>query len=96
MKMHETELRLRERPSETITLRIPTETLTTLKKVADRRDMSWEGLVKLYIGTGLRADLATLFADQVLDATAEVLARHVQSAEEVSAIVKEIREQVRR
>lgn len=40
----------------------------------------------------MRQDLSRLFADRVLDTTAEVLARHIQSEEEVSAIMREIQE----
>jgi pyrroline-5-carboxylate reductase len=53
--------------------------------------MSIEALMKLYIGQGLRHDVAQRFADRVLDLTAQVLARHGQSQEQVDAIVREIR-----
>ena len=46
--------------------------------------MSVEALVKLYIGQGLRQDLARLFADRVLETTAQVLTHHLQSDAEVS------------
>jgi hypothetical protein len=42
-------------------------------------------------GQGLRQDLAKLFGDRVLETTAEVLAKHIESEEEVSAILREIR-----
>ncbi|WP_424099667.1 hypothetical protein [Moorena producens] len=45
-----------------------------LKKVATSRDMSCEALLKLYIGQGLREDLAKLFSNRVLEATAQVKA----------------------
>jgi pyrroline-5-carboxylate reductase len=54
--------------------------------------MPVEALIKLYLGQGLRSDLAQRFADQVLDLTAQVLARHGQSQEQVEAIVREIRQ----
>jgi len=85
------ELHVRPRPAQTISLEIPQDTLDSLKKVAATRDMSSEALAKFYIGQGLRQDLARLFADRVLDTTEQVLARHLQSAEEVSAILREIR-----
>ncbi len=47
--------------------------------------------MKLYIGQGLRQDLAQHFADRVLEKTAEVSTRHLQSTGEVSAILEEIR-----
>ena len=85
------ELRLRPRPTASITLRIPVETVTSLERVAASRDMSVDALIKFYVGQGLRQDLAKLFADRVLETTEQVLTRHIQSEEEVSAILKEIR-----
>ena len=84
-------LRLRPRPTTPLTIKIPMEALASTERVAASRDMSVEALVKLYIGQGLRQDLAKLFADRVLETTAQVLTRHIQSEEEVSAILKEIR-----
>lgn len=86
----ELELRILPRPSEQVTIDIPSDTLETLKKVADSRDMSYQALLKLYIGQGLRQDAAQLYADRVLEMTAEVLARHLDSKEEVAAILQEI------
>ncbi len=71
-----TELPIRPRPTHSVTLAIPTDTLTTLEQIASSRDMSVDALLKLYIGQGLRHDAAQRFADRVLDLTAEVLARH--------------------
>ncbi len=56
--------------------------------------MSYPALLKLYIGQGLRQDVAKLFADRVLEATAQVLARHIHSEEEVAAILREIQGEV--
>ena len=86
-----TELHIRSRSSTPVTLTVPTDTFTTLQAVATNRDMSVEALMKLYIGQGLRHDVAQRFADRVLDLTAQVLARHGQSQEQVDAIVREIR-----
>lgn len=93
MKMAKTDLdlHLRPRPMEAVSLEIPKDTLESLKKVAAKRDMSYQALLKFYIGQGLRQDLARLFGDHVLETTAEVLARHIHSEEEVSAILREIR-----
>lgn len=92
MKKPEEELELHFRPRavETVSIEIPKDTLDSLKKVAARRDMSCQALLKLYIGQGLRQDLTKLFADRVLEKTAQVLAQHIQSEEEVSAIIREI------
>jgi transcriptional regulator of met regulon len=86
-------LQLRSRPHETVSLEIPKDTLESLKKVAESRDMSCEALLKFYIGQGLRQDLAKLFSNRVLEATAQVLARHIQSEAEISDILQEIRSQ---
>jgi transcriptional regulator of met regulon len=86
-------LQLHPRPHETVSLEIPQDTLESLKKIADSRDMSCEALLKFYIGQGLRQDLAKLFSNRVLDTTARVLAKHIQSEAEISEILQEIRSQ---
>lgn len=60
MKKPEEELtlHLHSRATETVSIKIPTDALESLKKVASIRDMSPEALIKLYIGQGLRQDLA--------------------------------------
>jgi hypothetical protein len=52
--------------------------------------MSVNALIKLYLGQGLRQDLSKLYADRVLEKTAQVLTRHIHSEDEVSAILREI------
>jgi len=56
------ELRLRPRPAESFTLKIPVDAVANLQKVAASRDMTVEALLRLYIGQGLRQDLARLTA----------------------------------
>jgi hypothetical protein len=90
-KPEEMQLHLKPRPVETVSIQIPKDTLDSIKKIAENRDMSFEALVKFYIGQGLRQDLAKLFSEKVLESTAEVLARHIQSEEEISHIIQEIR-----
>lgn len=85
------ELRFRPRKNTRISFQIPAEALASLKKVAENRNMSVEALIKFYVGQGLRQDLSKLVADRVLEKTAQVLTRHIQSEEEVSTIMKEIR-----
>jgi hypothetical protein len=48
-------------------------------------------MLKLYISHGLRQDLSQTFAARVLEKPAQVLSKHLQSEEEVSAILREIR-----
>lgn len=59
------ELRLHPRVTETISLKIPADTVESLKKVAASRDMSLDALLKFYIGQGLRQDLAKLFVQKM-------------------------------
>lgn len=86
----ELELHLNPRETETVSIKIPKETLESLKKVAANRDMSLEGLLKFYIGQSLRQDLSKLFSERVLESTAQVLTRHIQSEDEILAIMQEI------
>jgi hypothetical protein len=86
------DLRLRPRPTTTVTISVPVDTLDALKRVAAERDMTVEALVKLYVGQGLRHDLARMFADRVLEVTEQVLSRHGQSQEQIDAIMREIRD----
>jgi len=84
-------LKPRPRPSEDVTLRLPLDALDSIDRIAASRDMSREALIKFYIGQGLRQDLAKLYGERVLEKTAQVLTKHLQSEEEVSAILREIR-----
>lgn len=87
-------LQLHPRPHETVSLEIPKDTLESLKKIADSRDMSCEALLKFYIGQGLRQDVANLFSNRVLEVAAQVLAQHIESETEISHILQEIRSQM--
>jgi hypothetical protein len=51
-------LQVHPQPSEPVTLAIPSDTLSMIREVAEKRDMSPEALMKLYIGYGLRQDWA--------------------------------------
>ena len=89
-------LRLHPRPTEAVSIQVPVDTLESLKKVADSREMPLEALLRLYIGRGLRQDLSKLFSERVLETTAQVLARHLQSEEEISKISQEIQAETTR
>ena len=88
----ESPLHVHPRDTEVISLTIPKDVIASLHQVAAQRDMAYQALLKLYIGQGLRQDLARLFGERVLETTAHVLARRLQSDEEVAAIMREIRE----
>lgn len=85
------ELVFRERPSQEIKIRLPVDVVASLEQVAASRDMTVEAIIRFYIGQSLRNDLSKLFADRVLEKTELVLTRHLNSEEQVSEILKEIR-----
>ncbi|MCI0441232.1 MAG: hypothetical protein L0177_19190 [Chloroflexi bacterium] len=85
------EIDFRPRESEMVSIKMPKDVVKSLKKVAIKRDMSFEALLKFYIGQGLRQDISRLFGDSVLEATEQVLSRHIESEEEVASILREIR-----
>ncbi|OCR01766.1 hypothetical protein BCD67_14205 [Oscillatoriales cyanobacterium USR001] len=98
MNNPEAEIKLQFRPriTETVSIEIPIDTLESIKKIAAIRDMSVEALLKFYIGQGLRADLTKAFSERLLNTTAEVLARHLNSEEEISTIMREIQAETAR
>lgn len=85
-----TELHLRPRAAENVTVSIPVDTLAAIREVAGTRDMTVEALKKLYIGSGLWQDASRLFSERIMETTARVLARHIHSEEDRSAILREI------
>lgn len=96
MNNHESEVKLQLRPrsTETVSLEIPQDTLKSLQEVAQMRDMSLSALLKFYVGQGLRQDLARMFGDRVIEKTAQVLSRHIDSQEEISTIIQEIQGEI--
>lgn len=85
------ELEFRERPSKELKLMLPFDVISSLERVAETRDMSLDALIKMYLGQSLRQDLSKLFAERVLEKTAQVLTRHMDSKEQVTEIISEIR-----
>jgi hypothetical protein len=83
-------LRYREQETVELKLEIPKRVLNSLEKVAAKRNLPLEAVVKFYIGQGLRLDVANFFSGNVLEKTEEVLSRHLQS-KEVSEILREIK-----
>ena len=87
----ELQLQIRPREKEIVSLNIPKDTLASLEEVAASRDMSVEALLKFYIGQGLRQDITKLFNQRLLEKTAQVLSRHIQSEEQIYIIMQEIK-----
>jgi hypothetical protein len=90
------ELKLLSRPRERISLAIPKDTVESLERVAEYRQMSLDALLKFYIGRGLRQDLARLFSNLIIEATDRVLSRHFSSSEEEDLVLQEIRKEIDR
>lgn len=64
--------------------------LLASSNIGDSRNISVEVLLRAYPEQGLWQDLARLFAGRVLEITIQVLAWHIQSAEEILTIIQEI------
>lgn len=84
-------LRYREEETVELKLEIPKRVLSSLESVAEKRNLPLEAVIKFYIGQGLRLDVVNFFSGNILAKTEEVLSRHLQSKEEVSKILREIK-----
>lgn len=102
MSQTEEEIKLNIKPRETdaVLLQVPVDAMRSLVQVATSRNMSIDALLKFYIGQGLRQDVAKLFNDRLLEKTLEttsvILARHLDSKQEISNILAEIQAEVTR
>lgn len=74
-----------------ITLQVPDKAMRSLRRVAERRELPIEAVMKFYISKGLREDLADLLAGDVIEKTEQVLSKHLKSKKEVSDIIHEIK-----
>jgi len=96
----EIKLNIKTRETDAVLLQVPVDAMRSLVQVATSRDMSIDALLKFYIGQGLRQDVAKLFNDRLLEKTLEttsvVLARHLDSKQEISNILAEIQAEVTR
>jgi len=90
----EIKLQIKPRSTEPVLLKVPVDAMRSLEQVATSRDMSIDALLKFYIGKGLRQDMAELFGDRLLKTTSIVLARHINSQEEISNILQEIQAEI--
>jgi hypothetical protein len=87
----ELEIHSKSPATTTVAIQIPIDILEPLKKVAISRNTSPEALLRFYIGQGLRQDLNKILSESVLESTAQVLAKHLQSEEQVATIIREIK-----
>ena len=60
------ELKFYERESAEVTLNIPKDVLKTLQEIADKKDMSVESVLKFFIGQGLRKELDSKSASELM------------------------------
>jgi hypothetical protein len=87
----DTGLRFQSRDMQEVTVHVPAAAMEKLREVASWKDMDFEALLKLYIGKGLREDTARLYSQRLMETTARVLAKHIESEDERSEILREIR-----
>lgn len=67
----------KDRPTTSITMRIPVDVLEDLKRVAPVKGMSgYQALIKFYIGQGLRKDLADVMRQDFAERTKDVLQKY--------------------
>lgn len=55
--------KVKPRPSENVSISIPKDTLESLRRIANSKEMSLEALLKFYIGQCLRQELAEELAN---------------------------------
>lgn len=84
--------RMRRQTTSDITLDLLDTVLESLEEVAAIKGMSTRALIRRYIGEGLREDLGDIMANRVKNATAQVLIERLESEDEVTAIMDEIRQ----
>ncbi len=85
-------LKIKERPSKMVSLRIPLDTLEQLKEVAVSRELGYQSLLKLYIGEGLRKDLAATQAQTLINKTENLLRKHLGDDRKIHTILRKLRE----
>lgn len=84
-------LRFHPREEEDVSLALPVAALAKVDRVAERRSMSRKALLRSYIAKGLSEDLQKTYANELMANTRQVLSQHLQSEEEVNAILQEIK-----
>ena len=75
-----------------VSLRIPLDTLQQLKEVAAAKDFGYQSLLKLYIGEGLRKDLAVTKTQALINKTEHLLRKHLGDDRKLQTILRKLRE----
>lgn len=86
------DLPARPRPHTQVEIQIPDDVLALLEELAREKGETVLTLISFYISNGLNADLEKQRYDRMLSRAAEVLPKHIDSAEDVDAIVEELRQ----
>ncbi len=89
------ELKIKPRPSEIVSIKIPLDTLANLKIIAQNRNMSLESLIKFYIGKNLREDISQEFSAKLFNSTLKVLSKYISSESQREEIINEIKSELR-
>lgn len=84
-------LEIKERPSQMVSIRIPLDTLEQLRQVAASRDLGYQSLLKLYIGEGLRKDIATMDKQNLLTETENLLRKHLGDDRKLKTILGKLK-----
>lgn len=82
-------LTIKPRSTEIISIKIPSDTLEQLEKIAQEKDMSLEALIKFYIGKNLREEISQKFSQKLMNSTLKVLNKYISSDSERAKIIKE-------
>jgi hypothetical protein len=83
-------LTIKPRPSTAITIQVPNDVLTQLQDMAERQNISLNILLKQYIGSGLRQDIAKNYSEHLRRRARAVLAQHLSSPSQIEQILDEI------
>jgi hypothetical protein len=88
-------LTIKPRPSETVSIKIPLDTLEQLQQIANNRNMSVESLIRFYIGKNLREEISQQFSNKLMNSTLKVLAKHISSESQRQEIIQEIKSELK-
>lgn len=88
------QLKIKPRPSEIVSIKIPLDTLDNLKRIAQNRNMSLESLIKFYIGKNLREDISQEFSTKLFNSTLKVLSKYIPSESQREEIINEIKSEI--
>ena len=88
-------LTIKPRPSETVSIKIPLDTLEQLQEIANNRNMSVESLIRFYIGKNLREEISQQFSNKLMNSTLKVLTKHISSESQRQEIIQEIKSELK-